>query len=243
MIPLVLWQLRWRILVVLGIAWALYLLEPGFHIHEALGPDVDPTISDPRGLGFTLANLAGASMLVLLTGFVAADRRRGYYRMYFAHPTPPLAYSALRWGIAYALSLLIALLFLVIGQLAAWGEMRAGLGIMVQPVLFALVYGGIAAFFSAILPRGDTLAALGVFALTSIWEAAVSVFAEVGREPLPGWARQAIGFILPPHLALRDFFDAAVAGHTAWGSLAFAAGYGIFWLAVAALLLWTREWP
>jgi hypothetical protein len=243
MIALTLWEMRWRLLAVVLIALILYLLEPGFHLHGADTEGLDPLIADPRGVAFTLANLAGASMLVLLTGFVSGDRRRGYYRMFFSHPTRPLAYYGLRWLIAYAVSVGAAGLFLVVGQLAAWGELRAGIEVMVHPALFALVYGGLAAFFSVLVPIGDTFIVFVIFMLTSAWEYALSAFAELNVNPVAPWLQQAISFILPPHLALRDQFEAMLAGHTAWGDLAFAAGYGGFWLVAAGLLLWSREWP
>lgn len=243
MITLTLWQMRWRLLFVALLGIGFYMLEPGFHLHAGES-DLAPTVSDPRGIAFTLANLAGASMLILLAGFISADRREGYYRIYFSHPTRPLAYYAVRWCLAYALSLAAAAVFLVAGQLMAWGELRVGIGAMVQPALFALVYGGLAAFFSVLLPRGDSLAALGVFVLTSAWEYALSAFAELGSPPpLSPFFRQMLSFVLPPHLALRDVFEATLAGTSAFGPLAFAAGYGVFWLAVAGLLLWWREWP
>jgi hypothetical protein len=243
MITLTLWQLRWRLLVVALLGVGFYLLEPGFHLHAG-ETDLAPTVADPRGIAFTLANLAGASMLILLAGFVSGDRREGYYRIYFSHPTRPLAYYAMRWAIAYALSLTAAAVFLVLGQLLAWGELRVGIGAMVQPALFALVYGGLVAFFSTLLSRGDSLAALGVFVLTSAWEYALAAFAELGSQPpLGAGVRQGLSFILPPHLALRDAFEAVQAGTSPVASLAFAAGYGLFWLAVAGLLLWSREWP
>jgi len=243
MITLTLWQMRWRLLVVALLAVGFYLLEPGFHLHGG-ETDLAPTVSDPRGIAFTLANLAGASMLILLSGFISGDRREGYYRTYFSHPTRPLAYYGVRWALAYALSLAAAALFLVFGQLLAWGELRVGVGAMVNPALFALVYGGLVAFFSTLLPRGDSLAALGVFVLTSAWEYALAAFAELGTQPpLSPAVRQGLSFIFPPHLALRDAFEAMIAGTSPLASLAFAAGYGLFWLALAGLLLWSREWP
>ncbi|HET7463566.1 MAG TPA: hypothetical protein VFJ82_20095 [Longimicrobium sp.] len=244
MITLTLWQMRWRLLIVAVIAVFFYIEEPGFHLSATLPNDLSTEVSDPRGLAFTLANLAGLSMLVLLFDFVAGDRRRGYYRMYFSHPTRPLAFYAVRWGVGYALSLLVAALFLVGGQLLAWGELRAGAGAMVQPALFALIYGGLTAFFSVLVPLGDSLLALLVFWLTEMWQQVLAIFAELGSQPpLSPVLRQAISFVLPPHLALRDVFEAAQAGTSPWGAIAFAAGYGLFWLALAALLLWSREWP
>lgn len=243
MITLTLWQLRWRLVVIALVALLFYVWEPGFHLPATLPDDLSPEVADPGGIAFTLANLAGVAMLVLLTHFISRDRRAGYYRIYFSHPTRPLGYYAVRWGLSYVLSVGAAAVFLVVGQLAAWGELRVGLGALVQPALFALVYGGLVAFFSVLLPFGDSLAALCVFMLTSAWEYALSVFAEMGTQPLSPTAKQAISFVLPPHLALRDVYEAAHLGGTAWGPLAFVFGYGLFWLALAGLLLWRREWP
>jgi hypothetical protein len=242
-ITLTLWQMRWRLLILLPLALFFYVQEPGFHLAGVSTADLAPDIVDPGGIAFTLANLAGASMLVLLAGFVSTDRREGYYRIYFSHTTRPLAFYAVRWGVAYAVSLGVATLFLVLGQLAAWGDLRVGPGALVQPALFALVYGGLVAFFSVVLRRGDSLAAFGVYFLTSAWEYALSVFAELGTQPVSPLLREILSFVLPPHLALRDYYEAARLGTASWEPLAFAAGYGVFWLVIAGLLLWSREWP
>jgi len=239
-----LWSLRWRLLIVAGLCVAAYLFEPGFHLHGTPGPDTPVELLDPAGLAFTLANLAGASMLVLLAGFVSTDRRRGYYRIYFAHPTRPLAYYGLRWLLSYGISMGTAAAFLVVGQLVACAQLReAGVRAMVQAVLMALIYGGLTAFLSVMVSRGDSLIALAVFALAEIWQAMVQTFAEVGQAPFTPLVRQAIGFVLPPHLALNDIFYAWTVDSWAWGAIAYAAGYGLFWLILAALLLRTREWP
>lgn len=242
MITLTLWQLRWRLLFIALLSLVFYRLEPGLHLHGAAA-DEAPNVVDPGGIAFTLANLAGASMLVLLAGFVSADRREGYYRVYFSHPTRPLAFYGVRWAMAYALSVGAAGGFLVLAQLAAWGELRAGPQAMLQPAVFALIYGGLAAFFSVLLPRGDSLAALAVYGVTNVWQGALAVFAQMDTQPMGPLARQAVSFILPPHQAVQDLYDAAHLGGTAWGSLAFAGGYGLFWLLAAGLLLWRREWP
>jgi hypothetical protein len=243
MIPVFLWSMRWRFALIAVLCILFYLWEPGFHFHEEPGPDTPIELLDPATLAFTLSNLAGASVLVLLAGFVAADRRRGYYRMYFSHPTRPLAYYGVRWLLSYLLAVAVAALFLVFGQLAAWGEMRVGPGALLHPALFALVYGGLTAFLSVVLPRGDSLVALGIFAVTEIWQGFLQTMATVGADPVPGWVRGTIPFLLPPHVALTDVFSAWQAGGWAWGALIFAAGYGLFWLLLAGLLLHLREWP
>lgn len=244
MITLTLWQLRWRLLVVALLMLFFYWWEPGLHLHGTADGELLPQVADPGGIAFTLANLAAASMLVLVSGFISTDRREGYYRIYFSHTTRPLAFYGVRWLVAYGLALLAAAVFLVGAQLLAWGEFRVGPGALVQPAVFALIYGGLAAFFSVVLPRGDGLAVLGVYVVMAVWEYAQSVFALMESQPVSPLARQVISFVLPPHAAVTDLYTTAHAGGgVAWGSLAFAGGYGLFWLAVAGLLLWSREWP
>jgi hypothetical protein len=240
-ITLYLWQLRWRILAVAAICVGFYAIEPAFHQHVATdAADYVP----PGEIAFTLANLAAAGMLVLLTGFVAADRRRGWYRIYFAHPTRPLAFYALRWLVAYAVTMAMVGVFFLAAQLAAWGELRAGPGALLQPALFALVYGALLAFFSVALPRGDALVVLAVYFLTDLWLGVLNMYDEAGlAPPLSPFVRQGLSFALPPHLALRDAYNLVNAGVQPWAPVTFALGYGLFWLAAAGLLLWYREWP
>jgi hypothetical protein len=242
-IPLMLWAMRWRFALLAAICLLFYWWEPGFHFHGEPGPDTPIEVLDPAGLSFTLANLAGASVLVLLAGFVSTDRRRGYYRMYFSHPTRPLTYYGVRWLLAYALAVATAALFLLFGQLAAWGEVRAGPAALVQALLMALVYGGLAAFFSVALPWGDSLLAAGVFLFTEVWRGFVATVGALGAEPGPGWLRGIVEFVLPPHVALTDVYTGWVAGEWVWSAIAFSAGYGLFWLIAAGLLLHLREWP
>ena len=241
MIPLLLWSMRWRLLLVAALCLFFYFFEPGFHQHgEEAGELLNEELLDPAGIAFSLANLAAASMLALLAGFVSGDRRRGYYRIFFSHPTRPSAFYGLRWGLAYLLSMATVSLFLVFGQLAAWGELRVGPMVLLQAALFALVYGGLMAFLSVLLPRGDALAALALFFLTDWW---YLLTGQLGAQPLPLPLQQAVSFLLPPHVAVSDVFSGLLAGAVPWGAVAFAAGYGVFWLAAAWLLLRVREWP
>lgn len=89
-------------LLLVGLAgFMFYLLEPSFHQHGPVPADMQADLG-PRGLAASLSNLAGLSMLVLLGGFISTDRRRGYYRLFFAHPVSPLAFmdcaGRLHWG-------------------------------------------------------------------------------------------------------------------------------------------------
>jgi hypothetical protein len=235
-IAIILRDLRWRMAIVAFMAVVLYFLEPGFHQHEEF--TLEAVALGPLGISATLAYLAGLAMIVLLGGFIAGDRRQGYSRLYFSHPTSPLGYYGLRWGIAYALSLFGAAAFLLIGQLIAWGTFHGGWRGMLLPALSALVYGGLVAFFSVVLPRGDTWVVFLLFLPTFFPQVLSTGLAGAG----PAF-RQAILALLPPHGALQDVWDGLLLGSTAWWGIAMAAGYGALFLGAAALILRLREWP
>jgi hypothetical protein len=61
--------------------------------------------------------------------------------------------------------------------------------------------------------------------------------------PLPRLLNDAVSILLPPQLALSDVYDGLLRGEIVWGASAFAAGYGVFWLLMAGLLLRLRDWP
>lgn len=242
MIPILLRDL-WPRMVLVGLAGLMfYMLEPALHQHEMPVGDVlfdIPPEFGPLGMSATLANLASLAMLILLAGFVSNDRRRGYYRIYLSHPVHPLAFYGLRWVLALGVALVATTLFLVVSQFAAWGELRGGAEGLWLALLSALVYGGLIAFLSVVLPRGDAWLALALYFFTFFW---LQVLA-LGAEPLTAPLRQLITFLLPPQTALQDIYAALLVGQSAWGAALFTAGYGLFWLLAAALLLRLREWP
>jgi hypothetical protein len=235
-IAVILGDLRWRIVMLVPLAIVLFALEPGFHQHE----EFDPTAIalGPLGVSATLAYLAGLSMIILLGGFISADRREGYTRLLFAHPTSPVAYYGLRWGIAYALSFGAALLFLVFGQLIAWGEVRGGWSGLVLPAISALVYGGLVSFFSVLLRRGDTWLAFLFFLPTFVPE-----ILSLGLGTAHPLVRQSILLLLPPQSALQEVWNGLLFENFAWDAAAFAAGYGALFLLTAGALLSLLEWP
>ena len=240
MIPILLRGMLPRLAMVALLCVAFFLLEPGLHMHEEEAvPEEFRLNLGAMGLAATLANLAGLAMLVLLGGFVSNDRRQGYYRLYFAHPTRPVAFYGLRWGLGLLLAMLAAAAFLVIGQLAAWGRFEGGWSGLYLALLAAIAYGGMVAFLSVTLPRGDAWVALVLFVFNYFWLQAVAL----GTQPLPGLLNDAVSILLPPQLALSDVYDGLIRGEIVWGASAFAAGYGVFWLLVAALLLRLRDWP
>ncbi|HLM69222.1 MAG TPA: hypothetical protein VK358_16910 [Longimicrobium sp.] len=240
MIPILLRQLRWRIAALALACFLFYLGDPALHEHPAESPGDVAELLEPFGISFTIANVATAGMVVLLAGFIATDRRRGYYRLAFSHPTRPLAFYGLRWVLSLALALLAGAFFWLFAQLAAWGGIRVGPSFLLQALLLAVVYGGLTAFFSALVPRGDGLLAVILFFLTDLWLSLVQASPVL---PFTPGVRAAISFVLPPHSAVSDVYNALLSGGVAWGAAAYALGYGLFWLILAGLLVKYREWP
>ncbi|MBV9774150.1 MAG: hypothetical protein JO040_09390, partial [Gemmatimonadetes bacterium] len=121
MIPVILREWGPRLLLLLLVAWVLYLMEPAFHPEEVVDPEVAAELG-ALGLSATLSYLAGLTMIVLLAGFVSTDRRRGYAHLFLSHPVHPLLLYGLRVALAAVVAMCAAVLFLVLGQWAGWGE-------------------------------------------------------------------------------------------------------------------------
>lgn len=238
MIPILLRDLAPRLALVGILALMFFSLEPGFHAHADVG-ELQTQLESPQ-LSFTVANLTGAAMIVLLAGFISGDRREGFYRIAFSHPTSPLAFYGLRWVLALALALLVGLLFLLGGQLAAWGELRIGPEYLLHALTFAMVYGGLLAFLSALLARGSSAATLLLFFFTEFWYLAIN---SLGIQPFTPTGRQLVFFALPPHATLTAVYEGILTGAMDWVAVLFAAGYGLFWLGAAGVLVRVREWP
>lgn len=239
MIRVLLRDLRGRLAALAAVALLFYLLEPAYHRHEEETPDLLNAVElGPLGVSATLAFLSAVAMVVLLAGFVSEDRREGYTRLYFANPTSPLAYYALRWLLALALTMALATLFLFGGQLLAWGEIRGGGSGLLLALLFAVVYGGMTAFFSAALPRGDAWVVAFVLLLHFFW----SFIAPLANLSGPGLVA-ALNLLVLPRLPLEQVRDGILTGRMAWGGALFSALYGLVWAAGGALLVRLREWP
>ena len=236
MIGILLRDLRWRLLLLLLVCFLLYFLEPAFHQHEVVDPELTAELG-PIGISATLAYLAGLAMIVLLAGFVSTDRREGYARIYFSHPTSPLAYYSLRWGLAFALAVAAAIAFLIVGQTIAWGGVRGGGSGLLLALLAACVYGGLMAFLSVTLPRGDAWIAFLLFIPTFFPQLLTLLETTLS----PG-AYRALLFVLPPQTALQDVYQGLLLRDLAWGPVLFVLGYSAVWLVAAALVLRLREW-
>lgn len=234
MIEVMLRDLRPRILLVALLCLLLYFLEPAFHQHGAVDPQFAGD-AGPLGVSATLAYLSALAMILLLAGFVSTDFREGYASIHFSHPTSPLAFYGLRWTLALGLTLTAALLFLVAGQLLAWGEVRGGGSGLLLALLAALVYGGLMAFFSTVLRGGEGWVVFALFLPTPL--PPILTWLE---NTLPPLLHAVVLFLLPPQHALQEVYRGIILGMVNWPAAAYAAGYGLFWLALAAMLLRLR---
>jgi hypothetical protein len=235
-IEIVLRDMRWRLALVVLVWLLLFMSEVNVH-REAV---VSGGELGAAGLAAPAGYLAGLSMIILLAGFISSDRREGYYRILFSHPTRPLALYGLRVAVAYVLSLSAAVVLVLALQGYLWGEIRGGAVALVLPALTALMYGGLMAFFSSALRSGDAIAAL-VFFLPTLLPAALL---EVATGFMGRTVGQIVLLVLPPQsTALTTLYQGILRGEIAWMAVAFVAGYSLIWVMLAVLLLRLREWP
>lgn len=228
-------ELAPRLLLVIAAGWLFYQLEPAFHVH---GAEVeDPLDVSPAAVGATLSYLAGFATIVLLAGFISDDRRRGYAPVYLSHPVSPLGFYSRRWGLSVALALAAAVVFFLLGQLVAWGEIRGGWSGLSLALMSAVVYGGIMAFLSAVLPRGDAWVAFLLFLPTLVPQVTAQL-----QQAMPAGGSRLLTFVLPPQAAFQSVYEWILTGTPAPGALAYALGYGLAWLLVGGLVVQVREW-
>ena len=128
--------------------------------------------------------------------------------------------------------------FLVVGQIVAWGELRGGWAGLALPLLSALIYGGLMAFFSALPPRGDTWAVFILFLPTFFPQLLTLGLAGAGPT-----LRQAVLLVLPPQGALQDVWQGLILGGFGWSAAGFAAAYGLLFLIAGGVIVRLREWP
>lgn len=217
------------------VAVGLYFLEPAFHQHGVVDPGMEAELQ-PVGISATLAYLSALGMILLLSGFISADVREGYAAIHFSHPTSPLAFYGLRWLMALGVTLLAAAAFLVVGQLVAWGSFRGGGSGLLLALLAALVYGGLVAFFSAVLRSGEAWLVLLLFLPTP-----VPAILDWLQAALPGGAYALVRFLLPPQQALQEVYRGLVLNSLDWLPVLYAAGYGCVWLIMAGVMLQMRK--
>jgi hypothetical protein len=230
-------DMRWRIAALAGMALLFYLQEPGFHQHEGFDPNA--TALGPLGISATLSNFAALAMIILLAGFISREVRDGHARITLSHPVTPIGYFGLRWILAYAITIVASTLFLIVGQLLAWGEFRGGWSGMLLPLLSALVYGGVMALLSSGGARAEATIALILLLLPIVFPEILAMLLGLA----PPSAQSLVNTVLPPQTALSDLWDGLIGGTVRWDAVTYAAGYGIILLAVSGLILRLREWP
>ena len=235
MIQVLLRDLRWRLLFLVGAMLFLVWQEWETQAHAPPGS----VEIGPLGLSAPMSYLAGLTVITLLAGFISSDRREGYTRLFFSHPTSPLAFYGVRWALAVTIAIGFAILFLFTFQLLVWNELRGGwIGISLA-IANTLIYGGLMAFLSAALPRGDAWVALFLFLSTLVSQPLTLLLSLLPTAP-----RQLVLLLLPPHTtALQRVYESILESRVAWDAMAFSAVYGLVFLGLAALILRLREWP
>ena len=101
-----------------------------------------------------------------------------------------------------------------------------------------LIYGGLMAFLSAALPRGDAWVAFFLFVPTFLPPELLAML----ESTMPGGLYRTLLFVLPPQTALQDVYQGLLLNDLAWGSVAYVIGYAAVWLVAGVLVLRLREW-
>jgi len=237
MIAVMLRDMHWRLIAIAGVALVFFLQEPGFHQEQGFNPAA--VALGPLGISATLSNFAALAMIILLGGFVSRELREGYARINLSHPVSPVKYFGLRWILAWLVAVAGSAVFLVGGQLLAWGEFRGGWAGMLLPLLSALMYGGVMALLSTAGVRGEGTIAFLLLILPIAFPEVLSALLGL----LPPALQSLVNTVLPPQTALSDLWDGLISGTIRHDAAAYAAGYGIILLAISALILRLREWP
>lgn len=182
----------------------------------------------------TYSLLCLALPLIFLGGVVAEDFRRGTARLWLQKPIDPVVYYLGRF--VEALSVALVLMLLALGGTwlgtAALGDELVPIGDLLDALPRTLIIAPIAFGFSAWLPRGSTIGAIGFVIAGSI--AGESLPDLLGRPW--NWLADAV-FI--PMAALQDF-RAFVLGtsNVIWIPLARIVAYSVGWTAFGALGVW-----
>lgn len=187
-------------------------------------------------LGWLLGRLPLIAVLVLMGGLVSDDRDSGLARIIAVRPVSPVAVYAARFALLALLVFVVCGVVMPAFDVLLLGEW-AGPATLVLILAYILVYGGLLAFLSA-WTRGDAWLALLLAILAIVW----SAFDRAAALPVASALGQIIAFVLPPQPALFQL-EAAFAElePIPWDAFAYAAGYGVFFMALAAISVHRRE--
>lgn len=200
----------------------------------------DGLAAGPGAGGAALAGLWGifllAGVLLLWQGVVSGDVDRGGFRTVLVRPVwRPGLYLA-RHGAALLLLCLTVLTAGSVLRVAGGAAAPDPGGLLLSSLLTGWALGGLVLLLSALLDRGDALAAGALF----LAPAAVDGLAASGS---PAAAAAAVlAPALPPVISLRELRHALLAGGpTDGGDLAAVLAYGAAAVVLAAVRLRTRE--
>lgn len=187
-------------------------------------------------LGWLLGRLPLIAVLVLMGGMISDDRDSGLARLIAVRPARPVAVYAIRFAVLALIVFVVCGVVMPAFDLLMLGEW-AGPATLVLILAYILAYGGLIAFLSA-WTRGDAWLALMLAILAIVW----SAFDRAAALPLAPELSRIIGFVLPPQPALFQL-EAAFAElePIPWDAFAFAAGYGLFFMVLAAVSIRRRE--
>lgn len=198
----------------------------GFDAMRTPGPAHDQAIliyNSTLGLAMTL----GA--MVAVSGVIALDRERQYFRFLFATPVRPWAFYLQRYVVT-ALLFTAVMMLLPLGYSAVVADVPV-LGVGAASLLYVLLYGSLAMLCGALLNR-DGVAFIAVVILGNVLQ-------DIPDTVAPAWLR-ALGDALPPFSAAGNLREALLRG-TALdrGDLLHVVLYGVAML-VAALFIVRR---
>jgi hypothetical protein len=221
-----------------GAAAALFLRDEhgDVHIDTLFLVGGYPAASALLLLGWVLGRLPLIAVLILMGGLISGDRDSGLARLIAVRPVPPVVVYATRFALLAALAFAICAVVMPAFDVLMLGEW-AGPATLVLILAYILAYGGLVAFLSA-WTRGDAWLALLLAILAIVWAA----FDRAATLPLAPGLASLVGFLLPPQPALFQL-EAAFADlePIPWDAFGYAAGYGVFFLVLAAVSVARRE--
>lgn len=195
-----------------------------------------PAASAMLLLGWLIGRLPLIAVLLLMSGLIAEDRTNGLARLIAVRPVSPVVVYGVRFALLAAITFVACALVMPAFDVLMLGEW-AGLGTLVLIAAYLLAYGGLLAFLSA-WTRGDAWLALLLAIVAIVWTA----LDRAAIVPVAPALADAIGFLLPPQAALFELEGAfAELAPIPWDAFAYCAGYGAFFLALAALSVARRE--
>lgn len=196
-----------------------------------------PLVSAILLLGWTLGRFPVIAILVLAAGVFSADLHSGQVRLLAARPASLARIYGARLLTHAALAFLLSAILMPAFDVLLLGQW-AGPGTLVLIAAYVIAYGGLVAFLS-VLTRADAWIALALALLSIVWATLLSSGFMTGA---PALARDVITFLLPPQGAFFRL-EGAFAGlePIPWAAFAYAAGYGLLFLALSGVLIARRE--